>query len=136
MRNGITGFRAPAAVNEGRMRRLFDVQNPDGRLRAGLYVTVTFAIPRDKPTVLVPAEALIFNQQGLQVAVVDSDDKIHLKPVSIYRDFGKTVELRDGLEGGERVVLSPPTNLQDGNKVKIAPDAPAPAPPAKREAEK
>jgi HlyD family secretion protein len=113
-----------------------DVQNPDGRLRAGLYVTVTFEIPREKPTVLVPAEALIFNQQGLQVAVVDSDDKIHLKPVSIYRDFGKTVELRDGLEGGERVVLSPPTNLQDGNKVKIAPDVPAPAPPAKREAEK
>jgi HlyD family secretion protein len=107
-----------------------DVPNPDRRLRPGLYVNVTFAVPRDNPNVMVPAEALIFNQQGLQVAVIGADERIRLKSVSIYRDYGKAVELRDGLEEGDQVVLSPPATLRDGSKVKLAPTA------EKREAEK
>jgi HlyD family secretion protein len=106
-----------------------DVPNPDGRLRAGLFVNVTFAVPRDTPGVVVPAEALIFNQAGLQVAVVDSDNKVSLKSVTISRDFGKTVELRDGLAGGDRIVMSPPAVLRDGSKVKVAAEAPQSAPP-------
>jgi HlyD family secretion protein len=98
-----------------------DVPNPDGRLRAGLYVVVTFALPRQTPSVLVPAESLIFNQQGLHIAVVENGDTIRMKTVSIYRDFGKTVELTDGLQDGEQIVLSPPTNLRDGDKIKVAP---------------
>lgn len=100
-----------------------DIANPDGRLRAGLFVNVTFAVPRERPNVLVSAEALTFSQQGLQVAVVDSDQTVRMKTVTIYRDFGKTVELRDGLDAGEEVVLSPPSTLHDGSKVKLAPAA-------------
>lgn len=98
-----------------------DVPNPDGRLRAGLYVNVTFAIPRETPSILVPAEALIFNQNGLQVAVVEKEDTIKMKPVTIYRDLGKTVELRDGLANGDQIVLSPPSNLRNGSRVKVPP---------------
>lgn len=100
-----------------------DVPNPDGALRPGLFVNVTFEIPRIRPNVVVPAEALIFNQAGLQVAVVQ-DDQIHMQPITIYRDFGKTVELQDGLQGGESIVMSPPADLQEGIKVKLAPKKP------------
>ncbi len=100
-----------------------DVPNPDGVLRAGLFVNVTFEIPRLRPNIILPAEALIFDQHGLQVATVQ-DDQVHLQPISIYRDFGKTVELRDGLQGGENVVLSPPSDLLDGSKVKVEPRKP------------
>lgn len=95
-----------------------DVPNPDGVLRPGLFVNVTFDVPRLRPNVVLPAEALIFNQNGLQVAVVQ-DDQIHMQPITIYRDFGRSVELQDGLQGGEAVVLSPPAELQDGSKVKV-----------------
>jgi hypothetical protein len=44
----------------------------------------------------------------MQVAVVRSDSTIEMRKVSIYRDFGTGVEIRDGLSGGERLVLSPP----------------------------
>lgn len=47
-----------------------DVPNPDGALRPGLYVNVSLAIPRTTPIVNVPADALIFNQKAMQVAVV------------------------------------------------------------------
>jgi HlyD family secretion protein len=96
-----------------------DVNNAAHILRAGLFVNVTFAIPREHPNVVVPAEALIFNQQGLQVAVVNADKRIHLQPVTVYRDSGATIELSDGLHGGENIVLNPPTSLQEGGKVKV-----------------
>lgn len=96
-----------------------DVQNPDGVLRAGLYANVTIDVPRQHPGVIVPDEALVFNARGLQVAVVDGD-VVHYRTISIYRDFGTTVELRDGLDGSEVLVLTPPPNLEDGGKVRVA----------------
>lgn len=102
-----------------------DIPNPDGRLRPGFFAYVTIDIPRDRSHVLVPAEALIFNQHGLQVATV-KDDKVALRSVMIDRDLGTSVELKEGLEGGEQVILSPPALLESGQKVRVkAPDAPA-----------
>ncbi len=95
-----------------------DVANPRGELKPGAFVNVTFSIPRLRPAIMVPAEALIFNAQGLQVATVQ-DDEVHLQAVAIYRDFGKTVELRDGLNGGEQVILNPPIDLTDHMHVKV-----------------
>lgn len=94
-----------------------DVPNDTGDLRPGLYVSVSFAVPRDKPDVSVPAEALMFDQHGIRVASVDGD-VIKLNQINIYRDHGATVDLREGLKGGERIVLNPPATLKDGAKVK------------------
>lgn len=102
------------------MRTEVDVPNPDHALRPGLFVNVTFSIPRQTPAVVVPDAALVFNANGLQVATVDADSTIHFQKVTIYRDFGTTAELRDGLTGGESLVLSPPTELADGSKVQVA----------------
>ncbi|MBV9655058.1 MAG: efflux RND transporter periplasmic adaptor subunit [Acetobacteraceae bacterium] len=104
-----------------------DVPNPDGKLRPGLFVNVSFAVPRQRPGVIVPDEALVFNASGLQVATVDPGSAVHFKRVSIYRDFGTTAELRDGLDGGETLVLSVPAGLPDGSKVRTA--APPPDQP-------
>ena len=95
-----------------------DIDNPDGAMKPGAFVNVSFEIPRIHPNVVLPAEALIFNARGLQVATVQ-DDEVHMATISIYRDFGKTVELNDGLTGGEQVVLNPPTELTEHSKVKV-----------------
>jgi HlyD family secretion protein len=96
-----------------------DVANPDGALRPGLYVNVAFSIPRQAPAVVVPDAALVFNASGLQVATVDGESSIRFQKVTIYRDFGTTAELRDGLQGGENLVLSPPAQLAEGSKVRV-----------------
>ncbi len=95
-----------------------DIPNPDGRLRAGLYVYVTTDIPREHPAIVIPAETLIFDQHGMRVAAVEGEI-VKLRPIKIERDFGTTIELRDGLKGGEKLVLNPPTGLRDGAKVTI-----------------
>ena len=106
------------ATGSRTMQAEVDVQNPDGILRPGLYVTVDIGVPRTAPGVTVPAEAIMFNAQGLRVAVVRPDDTVHMQDVTIYRDFGTSVELHAGLQGGEAVVLSPPVELADGGHVK------------------
>ena len=58
----------------------------------------------------------------MQVAVKRATNTIELRKVAIYRDFGTIVEVRDGLGGGERLVLSPPADLCNGGKVKIEDD--------------
>lgn len=108
-----------------------DVPNPDGALRPGLYVSVDFAIPRTAPSVVVPTEALLFNGEGLRVAVVDEQNHVHMRTVTVYRDFGTSLELRDGLQGGERVALTPPADIVEGQQVKITPQPEAPKTAAK-----
>ncbi len=122
---GTVARSAVALVQSSRtMQAEVDVQNTDGTLRPGLYVTVEIGIPRTAPGIMIPAEALMFNGQGLRVAVVGQGGVVHMHDVSVYRDFGTSVELRDGLSGGEPVVLSAPVTLQDGGKVQVRTDNP------------
>jgi RND family efflux transporter MFP subunit len=106
-----------------------DIDNTDGTLRPGQYAQVTFEIPRQRPGVVVPDEALVFNADGLHVLTVADDDSVHFQKVAIYRDFGTTAELQDGLQGDETLVLAPPPDLMDGGKIRVA--TPPPGDPAK-----
>lgn len=101
-----------------------DVPNPDRALSPGVYCSVELLIPQKTPSVLVPADAVIFNQNGLQVAVVE-DGIAHIRKISVARDLGTTLEVRDGVKAGDQVILKPPVNLVEGKKV--APREPAPS---------
>jgi hypothetical protein len=51
-------------------------------------------------------------------ALLDRDNRVHLRNMTIARGFGTSVELRQGLRGGERVVLDLPADVGDGGRVK------------------
>ncbi len=93
-----------------------DIPNPDGALQPGVYCTVELRIPRQAPALIVPASAIIFNQNGMQVAVVE-DGVAHLRKIAITTDAGTEVEVNDGVKNGDQVILQPPVNLADGDKV-------------------
>ena len=76
------------------------------------------SIPRKTPSMSIPADALVFDQSGLHVAVV-RDGIVHLQKVSIARDFGTSIEVREGVRPGDQVVLNPPVNLVEGSRVAI-----------------
>lgn len=96
-----------------------DVPNPDGLLSSGLYCSVELHIPRKTPSLLVPAEAVIFNREGLQVAVVEGG-VAHVRKINVARDLGTAVEVRDGVKAGDQVILNPAVDLVDGSKVNAA----------------
>ena len=72
----------------------------------------------------MPSEAIIFNRDGLSVAVVE-DGVAHIRKISLVRDLGTSVEVNAGVNKGDQVILSPQVDLTDGRKVAIR----APAPP-------
>jgi RND family efflux transporter MFP subunit len=96
------------------------VDNADGKLMPGSFAHVRFPLPANTEALRVPASALIFDNKGLRVATVGSDDKIAFKTVSILHDYGKSVEIGSGLSAGDRVINSPPDGINDGDAVKIA----------------
>ena len=98
-----------------------DITNPDGALTPGIYCTVEFHIPRKTPSLSVPADAIIFNRNGMQVAVV-SNGRAELRKVNVKRDLGTRVEVDTGIKAGDQVILNPPVTLVDGSKVQIRSD--------------
>jgi RND family efflux transporter MFP subunit len=100
-----------------------DITNPDSALAPGIYCTVELHIPRKTPSLLVPADAIIFNRNGLQVAVVNNG-KAELRKVKEKRDLGTRVEVDNGIKAGDQVILNPPVTLVDGSKVRALPEAP------------
>jgi RND family efflux transporter MFP subunit len=100
-----------------------DIPNPDGALQPGVYCTVELKIPRPAPALIVPASAIIFNQNGMQVAVVENG-VAHLRKIAITADYGTEVEVNAGIKDGDQVILQPPVNLADGDKVRITPEPP------------
>ncbi len=95
-----------------------DVPNPNGELSPGMYTTVELDIPRRTPSLIVPDASVVFDAQGLYVFVVDNGVARQRK-ISETRDLGTEAEVSEGVKVGERVVLNPPVDLEDGAKVKI-----------------
>jgi RND family efflux transporter MFP subunit len=102
-----------------------DVLNPDHTLSPGMYCRVELKIPRKAQSLIVPSEAIIFNRNGLSVAVVENDTA-RIRPITAVRDFGTSVEVSTGVAAGDRVILNPQVDLTDGRKVTIRPDPPKP----------
>jgi RND family efflux transporter MFP subunit len=101
-----------------------DVPNPDGALQPGVYCTVELKVPRTSPALVVPASAVIFNQDGMQVAVVENDI-VRLHKIVITTDYGTEVEVSEGVKPGDQVILQPPVNVADGDRVKTINATPA-----------
>jgi HlyD family secretion protein len=72
---------------------------------------------------VVPSDAVLFDADGMHVMVIGDGNRVHLQPITIYRDFGTSVELSAGLQGGERVALRPPVDLREGREIRPATDA-------------
>jgi RND family efflux transporter MFP subunit len=107
-----------------------DVPNPDGKLLPGGYAQVHFDITTDHPPLVIPGNTLIFRAQGTQVGVVATDTHtVHLKNIKVGRDFGTKLEVTDGLEESDSVILNPSDSLAEGARVEVKTQAqPATAP--------
>jgi RND family efflux transporter MFP subunit len=93
--------------------------NPDGKFFAGAYCQVHFQLPIDPNVMRVPATALVPGNQGMEVAVLGTGNKVQLKHVEIGRDFGDSAEVVAGLSSADRVVDSPPETVQSGDQVQL-----------------
>jgi multidrug efflux system membrane fusion protein len=96
--------------------------NPDGKLLPGAYVEVALPLAGAARTLVVPVAALQFRQDGPRLAVVRTDghggQRIALVNVKLGRDFGRTVEVVDGVTEQDEIVMNPHDSIEDGEVVK------------------
>jgi RND family efflux transporter MFP subunit len=98
--------------------------NGDGKLWPGTFAEVHFQLPPDADVYRIPTSALVFRQDGLEVATVGPGDKAMLKPITPGRDLGTEIEVRSGLDPTDRVIDNPPDSLSAGDAVQVAGNAP------------
>ena len=97
-----------------------DVPNKDGKLLPGSFGQVHFATGTSVPRITIPVNAMLFRAEGPRVAVVDKDSTVHLRPISIGRDFGATLEILGGLDVSDQIIINPSDSLDEGQKVHVA----------------
>jgi RND family efflux transporter MFP subunit len=98
----------------------FGTDNQDGILQPGAYAEVKFPLPPGANGIQVPATALLFRDEGMQVATVDAGNHVKLKTIAISRDMGATVDVGSGLSADDRIIDNPTDGLRDGDEVRVA----------------
>jgi RND family efflux transporter MFP subunit len=118
-----TVVRTSGAIDPTSRTLLTEVQvlNPSGELLPGEYGQVTFRLKAAGSSVIVQASAVLFRPEGPQVAVVDGSGKVHLQMVKLGRDSGRTLEVLEGLDGDETIILNPSDSITEGTLVKPVP---------------
>jgi RND family efflux transporter MFP subunit len=93
------------------------VDNSNHSLWPGTYVDVVFQVPTDPAVLTMPEAALIFRAEGAQVAIVDAQNRVHLRNVTLGQNLGQTVQVTSGLSLGDKLVNNPPAGLLEGQSV-------------------
>jgi membrane fusion protein, multidrug efflux system len=97
-----------------------DVPNKDGRLLPGSFGEVHFSPKINAAKVTVPVNAMLFRQEGPRLAVLGADNKVQLRPITIGRDYGATLEVLGGVSVDDRIIINPADSLEDGQRVNVA----------------
>jgi len=96
------------------------LDNQGGALQPGAYAEVKFPLPSGANGVRLPATALMFRDEGMQVATVDATNHVKLKTIMISRDMGAAVDVGSGLSTKDRVIDNPADALRHGDEVRIS----------------
>jgi RND family efflux transporter MFP subunit len=101
------------------LRTEVDVPNGSGVLLPGAYAEVHFDMKASGVMLSLPVNALLFRPEGTMAAIVSPDNHIELKRLIIGRDFGSSVEVLQGLDASDDVVVNPPDSLEAGELVHV-----------------
>src|SRR5216117_1545490 len=91
--------------------------NPDAMLRPGQFGKVRFVPDSVQNALVVPQEAVTELQGNFQVAVVDQDNKVSIRPVKTGERIGAMWEVTEGLKPGDKVVVQGLQKAREGSTV-------------------
>lgn len=105
--------------------------NPDKLLRPGQYGRIRATMKIEKGALLVPQRAVTEIQGKYLLAVVGTDNKVAIRPVTVGARIGSDWIIASGLQPGEKVIAEGTQKVKDGSTVNPQPFEPAVAMPEK-----
>ena len=102
------------------------IDNATGELLPGSYAQVHFILSAGANTLRVPVNTVLFRAQGLEVATLDNEHRVHLKSITQGRDFGTEIEVLTGVDAADTLVVNPPDSISEGAAVRVAQPRPPP----------
>jgi RND family efflux transporter MFP subunit len=108
-------------VGTGAIRIAALFSNPDAILRPGGYARVRAVIRTERDALVVPQRAVSELQGSYQVAVVDKENKVSIRPVKVGDTSGSEWVIAEGLKAGERVVAEGAQKVRPGMVVSPKP---------------
>jgi RND family efflux transporter MFP subunit len=102
--------------------------NPNYVLRPGQFGRVHIKFDLANGALLIPQKAVSELQGSFQVAVVNSENKVHIQPVRVGERFGAQWIIQEGLHPGDRIIVEGIQKVREGtlvNTTNAPPDMPA-----------
>jgi len=103
----------------GSIRYYVTFPNPGNILRPGQFGKVRFVADMKKGAMVIPQEAVNELQGNFQVAVVDENNKVSIRPVKMGERIGAMWEVTEGLKPGDRVVVQGGQKVREGAPVTV-----------------
>ena len=96
-----------------------DVPNPAGELLPGAYANVHFQLPLNVVSLVLPSSTILFQADGPQVGLVNHQNRVELRKVTLGHDFGDTIQILTGVRATDAVIANPPDSLTNGMLVAV-----------------
>src|SRR5437773_2524831 len=106
-------------VKTGSIRYEVTFPNPGDILRPGQFGRVRFVAGMRQSAMVVPQEAVNELQGNFQVAAVDENNKVSIRPVKMGERIGAMWEVTDGLKPGDKVVVQGIQKAREGAQVTV-----------------
>ena len=95
-----------------------DIENPDWLLRPGMFVKAEITTASQDSVIVIPKDIILTRRNRKRVFVVDKG-MANEKTIVTGLENPDEVEITEGLEAGERLVVKGFETLRNGSKVKI-----------------
>lgn len=121
----ISNVNGAADPQSRQVTALVRLENPDGKLRPGMFGHVIIVTGKVDAQVTVPREAIRTTPQGPTIAVIDDQRRAHVRSVKLGVQSDTTAEVIEGVKPGEKVVVLSYDVLREGQSVMLPGDRPA-----------
>lgn len=102
----------------------FVIDNEDRALWPGSYATVRLSAEVEEGALTIPATALVFDENGTQVATLTDEEEVHFQPITVTRILDSAVEVSAGVTTDDRIIDNPSAALLEGEAVRVVTPAP------------
>lgn len=95
--------------------------NPEGKLRPGMFASLDLRLKVRDQAVVIPEAALLLRENKASVFVVGENDTAEMRDVKVGVRMAGRLEITEGLQGGEKVIVEGTQKVRPGGKVKAIP---------------